>query len=122
MGNEKKVTNLWNAFSDALQRCNENFAGIAAEKGGASLSRNEIVGLLRDLRDTRRAFMNAAGECDDAWLDTAEAKELSHSAWLSAIVSKTFMVTDKEIEEAPLFKTSTGRETAVPQFPVRFDL
>ncbi len=121
MDNEKKMINLWSAFSDALQRCNENFAGIAAEKDAVSLSRNEIVGLLRDMRDTRRDFMSAAGECDDAWFDTAEAKELSHAAWLSALVSSVFKVTNEEIASAPVFKTSTGRMTAAPQFPSRFD-
>jgi hypothetical protein len=121
MGNDEKMINLWRAFSDATGRCNDNFAGIAADKNAVSLARNEIVGLLRDLRDTRREFMNAAGECDDAWLDAAEAKELSYAAWLSALIVSTFRITDEEIESAPVFKTSTGRMTAMPQFPRRFD-
>lgn len=122
MDADKTMESLWSHFEKALARSEEAFAGIAAGDEVA-LSREEIVGHLRELRNARREFMAACGDMDDAWFNGAEANKLTGALSLSALVAVTFKISDAEIDAAKLpFKTSTGRETMDPQFPNRFDM
>ena len=123
MASDKNIDDMWRRYVDVSGRYKDEI--VAAVRGNARsvLVKDDVILRLREWSDLRQEFMVACGECDDGYINQQEIDFLRETEFVFENIVDLFGVTDKEIDAAELpFTTPSGRRTALPQFPSKFDM